>query len=57
VYVLYFSHKSIQLRKIAVRDHSTSNGLVDGDKHPVIGKKIQDRAMCCIPNDKEEADY
>jgi hypothetical protein len=41
--------------KTAQRDHSISNGLVDGKKHDVPNKKRCDRAMRCSPDDQVKA--
>jgi hypothetical protein len=41
--------------KTAQRDHSMSNGLVDGKKHEVSNKERCDRAICCSSDDQVEA--
>ncbi len=52
----YISHlNATKDGKTAQRDHSTSNGLVDGKKHEVANKKRCDRAMRCNSDDQVEA--
>ena len=40
---------------ILQRDHSMSNGIVDGHKHQLSNKKRRDRAMRCSSEDQDKA--